>query len=691
MSNIYLDIRKVTNIINKRKNKNNINNNYTINESFYDIDKIITKNESYEKIKDLDEVKNIMESFIFNKRFNDFNKYFSYLVKNKNNNPKYLSLLEKVSDMISILDTDTISENFNYISYDLVSNFTKIDDFSDKYNTFNEWENYISNFVYELIKNKDNDSIKNIIKIEYIKLLNKYNELFGSLDDKFEFLEFIFNSIVYYIDSKNLVPLLNDKIDIIYNIIYNITKDNFINNDFDINIDNNHIYISKGIVTKTINSDLFNYNSTLELINYIKSLDDEDFQFQDIRNCKRLISSCINYLSKIFIKSNESELIFNELNNIISKILSSNSLNDNQKMFIVKIDDITTDSNCIYKNFINTYNSYCNNYNYKYDNISLDFDTNFEINKYSKEVSLVEYINNGILQLNVAFLEFIGNSKEDIIPIFELSKGNYFSIVEYINDKGQIIIPFGYSTNFTNKPETISTSGRFNIIKYNYIYYIIDNLHIINDKDVNTLRNLGLEYSLVSPNISVIESLIKNLKYFEDNLNEGSKIGNKLKIWRDSLKVQVEKARDGEVKLSNTIDTTAAKLQDDIKIAFTSKNREAIIKGRVIPSLSQLIKVALATSAIGYFINPIAGALSFLGAMAISSKATKQERKVILDEIDVKIKVMNKKIAKAEAEDNMKDYEDYLKIKKVLETEKKKILYRLDDYTKLDSHKSDDE
>lgn len=690
MNSIYLNIRKVTNIINKRLIGDSINNNYTINESFYEIDRIITKNESYEKIKDLNEVKNIMESFIVNKRYKDFNKYFSYLVKNKNNNPKYLSLLDEVSNIISTLDTDILFENFGYINYDLVSNFVKIDDFNKKYNTFTEWGKCISDSVYELMKNKEDDiSIKNTTKIEYFKLLNRYNELFGTLDNKFEFLEFIFNSLIYYMDTKNIIPLLHDKIDIIFTTICNITKDNFINNDFGINIDNNYIYISNGIVSKPLNNDLFDYSSTLDLIKYIKSLD--DFQFDDIKNCRRLISSCINYLSRIFIKSNESELIFNELNNILSKILSSEFLNTNQKMFIVKIDDISADSNCIYKNFINTYNSHCNNYVYKYDDISLDFNTGFEINKYSKPITLVEYINNRIGELNNAFLEFIGNSKDDIIPIYNLDKNNYFSIIEYINDRGQIIIPFGYSTNFDSEVKIVSTSNKYTIIKYNYIYYIIDNLYLIEDKDVNTLRNLGLEYSLISPNISVIESLVNNLKYFEDNLNEGSKIGNKLKIWRDSLKVQVGKARDGEVKISNQIDNTAARLQDDIKVAFTSKNREAIIKGRVIPSLSQLIKLALATGAIGYFINPIAGALSFLGAMAISSKATKQERKVILDEIEVKIKVMNKKIAKAEAEDNMKDYENYLKIKKVLETERKKILYKLDDYTKLDSYKNDGE
>lgn len=690
MNSIYLNIRKVTNIINKRLKGDSINNNYTINESFYEIDRIITKNESYEKIKDLNEVKNIMESFIVNKRYKDFNKYFSYLVKNKDNNPKYLSLLDEVSNIISTLDTDILFENFGYINYDLVSNFVKIDDFNKKYNTFTEWGKCISDSVYELMKNKEDDiSIKNTTKIEYFKLLNRYNELFGTLDNKFEFLEFIFNSLIYYMDTKNIIPLLHDKIDIIFTTICNITKDNFINNDFGINIDNNYIYISNGIVSKPLNNDLFDYSSTLDLIKYIKSLD--DFQFDDIKNCRRLISSCINYLSRIFIKSNESELIFNELNNILSKILSSEFLNTNQKMFIVKIDDISADSNCIYKNFINTYNSHCNNYVYKYDDISLDFNIGFEINKYSKPITLVEYINNCIGELNNAFLEFIGNSKDDIIPIYNLDKNNYFSIIEYINDRGQIIIPFGYSTNFDSEVKIVSTSNKYTIIKYNYIYYIIDNLHLIEDKDVNTLINLGLEYSLISPNISVIESLVNNLKYFEDNLNEGSKIGNKLKIWRDSLKVQVGKARDGEVKISNQIDNTAARLQDDIKVAFTSKNREAIIKGRVIPSLSQLIKLALATGAIGYFINPIAGALSFLGAMAISSKATKQERKVILDEIEVKIKVMNKKIAKAEAEDNMKDYENYLKIKKVLETERKKILYKLDDYTKLYSYKNDDE
>lgn len=698
MNNIFIEVRKITSIINLRKNKNNIiSADVDIDDDFYYIDNIIRNNESCEKIKDFNKVLDIMKSFISNSRYTDFNTYFTYFIKNKKSDLEYTNFIDKCIKIISGLNVDIISDNFPMISYNLVSNFTKIDIFIKKYNTFDMWKNIISDSVSEIIKSNDKEfeyKIKNI----YLTLLNKYNEIFGKIDNDFEFFTFIFNSIVYYIDSNNMMSILSDKIERIFSILLYVSYNNFIRGDISSIINNEYIYINKDIISNfdTIYNDILNksinYDSTLDSLNHYTEL--SNFSFEDLKSCKYTLKSCIKYLNNIIIQTKESDLICNKLRNFVDKIINSKEIEDNKKSFLFTFYDemnINISQNSVYYKFINSFMISYNVLNYKYNKVSL-FKNLSNSNKNLTNLSLVDYCKNRFSKINLISNEFILNSKNnDIIPLVIKDKYATFNIVEYINDDGRVIIPFAYSNEFDSDIKVIIDNNNYSIVKYNYIYYIIDNVYNVNESDVNILRNLGVEYSLISPNLMILESLVYVISGLNElPLSEASKLENKLKIWKDTLKLKINQAKDSEVKISNEIDNAASKLQDDIKYAFTSKNREAIIKGRLIPSLSQLIKLILATGAISFFINPLTGALSFLGALAISSKATKEERKVILDEIDVKIKVIDKKISKAEADDDMKSYEDYLKVKKVLELEKKKILYKIDDYSKLDSHKDDD-
>ena len=66
-----------------------------------------------------------------------------------------------------------------------------------------------------------------------------------------------------------------------------------------------------------------------------------------------------------------------------------------------------------------------------------------------------------------------------------------------------------------------------------------------------------------------------------------------------------------------------------------------------------------------------------MGALAVSKKLTRRERKAILDEIEVELKVVEKQISKAESDGNMKEYRHYLTAQRKLEREKMRIIYSL--------------
>lgn len=123
-------------------------------------------------------------------------------------------------------------------------------------------------------------------------------------------------------------------------------------------------------------------------------------------------------------------------------------------------------------------------------------------------------------------------------------------------------------------------------------------------------------------------------------------------------------------KLDNFVDNFYDKAQREL----SNKNREQVIKGNILPSFSTIIKMAIGSAGLG-MINPALGAISFVGGLAVSKKGTKKEKQYILDEIEVQLELVEKKISYAESNNDMKALENLLKIKQRLQREKQRIIY----------------
>ena len=157
-------------------------------------------------------------------------------------------------------------------------------------------------------------------------------------------------------------------------------------------------------------------------------------------------------------------------------------------------------------------------------------------------------------------------------------------------------------------------------------------------------------------------------------INELSLVNN-LRLTQQKFKKGIVKMSDKEKKLSSQMDNAFDSFIYQIEKNMSNKNREAVIKGSVIPSFSALIKLALAAGTAA-FISPVLSAITVLGGFAASKRATNNERKYILDEIDIQLKVVKKKLDLAENNNDMKAYEELLKIERQLESEKNRILYK---------------
>lgn len=144
-------------------------------------------------------------------------------------------------------------------------------------------------------------------------------------------------------------------------------------------------------------------------------------------------------------------------------------------------------------------------------------------------------------------------------------------------------------------------------------------------------------------------------------------------IIRNSVKDKVQKASDLDKKYSSRIDTVFDRATHKMKKNTVSKNREAVIRGSLLPSLSSLIKLCTSSAIITAMGQPILGLITLIGGATMSIKANKDARKEIADEIEVQMKVVDKKIQYVENENDFESYAILLKIRKRLEKEYKRI------------------
>ena len=167
---------------------------------------------------------------------------------------------------------------------------------------------------------------------------------------------------------------------------------------------------------------------------------------------------------------------------------------------------------------------------------------------------------------------------------------------------------------------------------------------------------------------------------FNNDKNDKSKSSNQINL--TTLKMAVvnfrKKFKDlkgKEAELWRNIDIATVNLSRGVQKALTSDRREAIIKGSIIPSFSKCIKYAISIGAIGAFTGPVGAAIAIVGSLGASKALNDRERKLIYDEIDTELQVVEKQIQMAESDGDMNQYRFLLNYEKKLKREKQRIKY----------------
>ena len=156
---------------------------------------------------------------------------------------------------------------------------------------------------------------------------------------------------------------------------------------------------------------------------------------------------------------------------------------------------------------------------------------------------------------------------------------------------------------------------------------------------------------------------------------EDTSFTNKLKLAGEKLKKTAANLSDKEKMMSKRIDGSMESLRRSIEKSLTTDNREAIIKGQVVPSASKIIKMAI-TGGVAWAVNPCIAVIGAIGALAMSKKLQKKERQLLLDEINIELEMCEKYLKIAEEKDDMKATRELLQIQKRLQREKARITYK---------------
>ena len=199
-------------------------------------------------------------------------------------------------------------------------------------------------------------------------------------------------------------------------------------------------------------------------------------------------------------------------------------------------------------------------------------------------------------------------------------------------------------------------------------------LHTYKPVQPSTIAECVNDITALNACMEAVNSIIYSYKN-RDVMVEASFI-NSLKLASEKLKKNIQKLSDKDRTISKNVDVSLSQLRKSMENSLTNENREAVIKGSILPSSSKIIKLAITTGAL-WLVNPAIAVITALGYLGLSAKHKRKERQLILDELEVELKMCEKYIDIAESKNDMKALKQLLTIQKNLKRQEQRIRYKM--------------
>ena len=285
--------------------------------------------------------------------------------------------------------------------------------------------------------------------------------------------------------------------------------------------------------------------------------------------------------------------------------------------------------------------------------------------------------------INLASIEYISsivsNINEALIDT-DLDGIVYNNIFRFDNDTLDAITDFSVTVPVILEKDKLKSAlenHRQDLRESNFMGNIM-RINCINDNirrleesssSYNVMNNMkGLICTLNCINDIVTTTKIKTMMEMD--------FSNTIKLAMNRLKKNAVKLSDKEKKISKDIDVSMASISRGLEEALRNDNREAIIKGRILPSASKTIKIALATGA-AWAVSPAVAVIGALGAFACSSKLKAKERQLVLDDIEIELKMCERYLKMAEDKEDMEAIRQIETTQRNLERQRQRIKYKM--------------
>lgn len=235
-------------------------------------------------------------------------------------------------------------------------------------------------------------------------------------------------------------------------------------------------------------------------------------------------------------------------------------------------------------------------------------------------------------------------------------------------------------------PYIISTSGLYGILKEELDEiknYYSDNKNWVRMSCLTSnIRKLESTNGIVNTSdtmdvftiINGLEDLFVEYSISKSITNES--VSTKGKVLANKLRKTMQKASDIDKEASRRIDSYVNTFLTGIQRAVRNDNREAIIRGSILPSTSKIVKAAILDTGVA-LINPAIAIILAVGQFALSKKMKHKERQLVLDEIEIEIEMCKRYLRQAEDQNDLDAQKKILRIQRNLERQKQRIVYNM--------------
>lgn len=387
-----------------------------------------------------------------------------------------------------------------------------------------------------------------------------------------------------------------------------------------------------------------------------------------------LITLITNFVVKMVINRKQCEKIIKayekEIESAESKISSSKDKYTKERLEKYK-NKLSDDLKKI-KKYRDTL--YTDEENFERDDYSFDDDFDFNFDDFSFDESQMTRMSSIIIisELMQSINEHVVDTDIDGIiskNIYKFSTNTIDNVTDFSVTVPVILEKQKLCTTLENYRNELRKSDNLNdMIRIEYLNNDIQKL-----QESNTIYNSSNDMKTV---ISTLLWLDEMTKYNSIGYVNEMNFTNTLKLALNRLKNSATKLSDKEKQISKTIDASVNNLSNAIEKAMLNDSRDAIIKGRILPSASKCIKIALATGA-AWAVQPAIAVIGVLGAFACHKNLSAKERQLALDDIEIELKMADRYLKRAEDANDMNAIRQCEIIKRNLERQQQRIKYKM--------------